>query len=593
MKNNTLASLIKGYEFCDGQREKSFFCRKFSGKVSRKSAKFFSPLKSLTNALAYTKLRNYGILFLLFGLLTIFIQFAKSSLGASGTDAYGALIVGASFSLIAATLLIFDKPLSEGLQEWAVTDFILFDFLRIKKSVTKSERTMNAPTAAFIGILLAALGYFIPARTVALAIGATIYLAVAIASPEFSLFTTLLVLPITPIFEFDRTILAVLIAICALSFTRKVLTGKRVYSFEQYDLVILLMLFFMLISGIFLGGMSSFINSMFSLALALGYFAASNIITNRRLYECALTAISLSSLPISVMTAVEFIKASVSSDISLTEYEITATFTSGGTLSAFLTVAAICSYLLFKYFERGRAGMIFAVLLLLDIIAIILATRVDAITAILISAILITAASKNKKALYLTIIIYILLHFVYFIPENAIISLAEKTGLNPTAVTERAAATAASAKLLVENLLFGVGIGEAPFSQAISDIAGVSYKSSGNLLLQLGCEGGIFVPMLFLILMLIRSAHVYKYLPYAHKSVTSASLTMSGAVYSLLLLGIFENVFADPAIYCLFFVVFGIGSAMLRASKTEHDERLGYFTDTLSMQSSSVDIDVD
>ena len=170
--------------------------------------------------------------------------------------------------------------------------------------------------------------------------------------------------------------------------------------------------------------------------------------------------------------------------------------------------------------------------------------------------------------------------------------LAEKIKLDGSVVAERAAALIDSLKLLSKNLIFGVGIGEDAFSDAILKASGATHASSGNLLLQLACEGGIFVPVFFLLLMLIRSAHVYRYLPYAHKSVTSASLTMSGAIYSLLLLGIFENIFADPAIYCLFFVVFGIGSAMLRASKTEHDEKLGYFTDTLSMHSSSVNIDI-
>lgn len=592
MKNNTLSSLITGYEESSGNK-KSFFSLKLSGKVSRKNAKLLSPFKNLADALSYTKLRNYGILFLVFGLLTIFIQFAKSSLGKAGADSYTTLIIGAAFSLLAAALLAFDKPLCEGLQDWIVTDFILFDFLRIKRTYVKGGKKMNLPTAIFIGLLLGGIGYFIPVWIVAVSLGSLIYLALAISSPEFSLFTTLLVLPITPMFEKDTVVLCVLIAICTLSFTRKVLSGKRVYNLEQYDVVIFLMLFFMLISGIFLGGVSSFVNSLFLLTLTLGYFAASNIITNRRLFECSLSAISLSSVPIAIMTVTEFIRSAATPDASFPNYNLHATFTSSGTLSAFLTIAAICSYLLFKYFERSRYGIFFGALLLLDTVSIILAVRVDALLTLLISAIIITAASRNRKALVLTIIIYISLHFIYLIPEDAFIAFAQKFQFDTADISERAAAITASLKLLLQNLLFGVGIGKAPFSNAISKLSGVAYTSSGNMILQLACEGGIFVPLLFLLLMLIRSIHVYRYLPYAHKSVTSASLTMSGAIYSLLLLGIFGNVFGDPAIYCLFFVVLGIGSAMLRASKTEHDEKLGYFIDTLSMHSSSINIDLE
>lgn len=593
MKNNTLAALFGGYEDTDGLREKSFFCRKISGKPSKRGIKFFSPLSKLTKALAYTSLRCYGVAFLLFGLLTIFIQFAKTSLGEGGGDGYSAVIIGTGFSLLAAALLAFDKPLCSGLQEWVVTDFILFDFLRIKKTLTaKTVRTVNAPTAAIIGILLAAVGCFVPVYIVAAALGGIIYIAVSMSSTEFSLFTTLLILPLTPLFENDRLVLSVLIGLCVISFMRKVMTGKRFYRFEQYDFVILIMLFFMLLSGIFLGGRESFVNSLFSLILASGYFAASNIITNRRLFECALTAISLSTIPITVITLAQFIGSLIPPNTSFPNYNISATLTDGGTLAAFLVVGIICTYLMFNYYENRGRGVFFAILLLLNLAAVIIALRIDALLALMLTSIIISCATKNRKYVFLTIVIYILLHLAYLIPQSSLETLADFIKLDSGTVSARFSALFASFDMLVGNLFFGVGIGKEPFSAAISDICGTPYESSGNLLLQMACEGGIIVSALLVLLMLIRVRHVYRYFPYSHRSAASASLMMSGAIYSILLLGIFEDVFADPAIYCLFFVIFGIGSSMLRASKTDHDEKLGYFLDTLSLHSSSVNVDV-
>ena len=590
MKNKALASLIDGYEENPTIRDKSFFCRKISGRLSRRSVKFFSPLTKLSDALAYTKLRSYGVVFLVFGLLSIFIEFIKNSFAGQSDNSYSTLIVGASLSLLAAALLAFDKPLCEGLQEWIVTDYIFYDFLRVKRTYTKkSVRGINVLLAIFIGILLAAVGYFIPVYMVASALGALIYLAVSMSSPEFSLFTTLLVLPLTPLFENDRTILCILIGVCSLSFARKVMTGKRFYRFEQYDFVILLMLAFMLVSGVFLGGMKSFVNALFSLILTAGYFVASNVITNRRLFECSLTAVSLSSLPICIITAIQFIRLTAGGE-SFPSYNINATFSGSGTLSAFLLISTICSYLMLKYNEKKPVGVFFGTLLLFNLAAIILAFRLDSLLVILISSTIISLASKNKKIFVLTIVIYILLHLVYLIPQNAASSFAELINFGADAMQARFSALFASAEVLFKNLLFGVGIGKEPFSEAVYNVCGVAYESSGNLLLQMACEGGIFVSLLFLLLMLIRVRHVYKYFPYAHKYVTSASLSMSGVIYSLLLLGIFENIFTDPAIYSLFFIIFGVGSSMLRTSKIEHDEKQGYFIDTLSLHSSSVDV---
>ena len=247
---------------------------------------------------------------------------------------------------------------------------------------------------------------------------------------------------------------------------------------------------------------------------------------------------------------------------------------------------------MFKYYESRPSGIFFALLLLFEIIAVLSTFRFDAILAISITSLVINLSSKNRKMLSLTIIIYLLLHFLYFIPQDAFVSLAEKAGDFGLIITERINAFYASVELLSNNIMFGVGIGKEPFAKAIFELSGTAYESSGNLILQMACEAGIFAPAAFLILMAIRAKHSYKYFPYARKSLTSASLTMSGATYAMLILGLFGNVFADSATFFLFFTVFGIGSAMLRASKNEHDEKVFYFTDTLSLYSSSLDVDV-
>jgi hypothetical protein len=247
---------------------------------------------------------------------------------------------------------------------------------------------------------------------------------------------------------------------------------------------------------------------------------------------------------------------------------------------------------MFKYYDSRPVGIFFALLLLVEVFTVLIAFKLDVLFAISVTALVIHLASKNRKMLYLTIVIYVLLHLIYFIPQNIISALTGNFGELSTILSSRAEAFAASLKLLSENLLLGVGIGREPFSGAIYESCGVAYESCGSLILQMACEGGIFVPLCFLWLMLVRVRHSYKYLIYARKSLTSASLTMSGIAYAILILGLFGDVFQDATISFLFFAVFGIGSAMMRASKREHDEKVAYFTDTLSMYSSTLDLDV-
>ena len=91
-------------------------------------------------------------------------------------------------------------------------------------------------------------------------------------------------------------ILACAVVICAISFLRKVLYGKRAIYIEQYDIVIGIMLLFVLISGVFVKGIESFSGSVRMIIFALGYILAGSIITNRRLADRTVISVIMSGV---------------------------------------------------------------------------------------------------------------------------------------------------------------------------------------------------------------------------------------------------------------------------------------------------------
>ena len=58
----------------------------------------------------------------------------------------------------------------------------------------------------------------------------------------------------------------------------------------------------------------------------------------------------------------------------------------------------------------------------------------------------------------------------------------------------------------------------------------------------------------------------------------------------LVIFGAFTYIFSDITMYYLFWCMFGIGSAALRVSKQEYDDRAGYFSDGSGSDAASVDI---
>ena len=64
------------------------------------------------------------------------------------------------------------------------------------------------------------------------------------------------------------------------------------------------------------------------------------------------------------------------------------------------------------------------------------------------------------------------------------------------------------------------------------------------------------------------------------------------SVIMLMVYGVFNYIWSDMTMYYLFWCVFGIGSAVLRISKQEFDDRVAYFSDGSAEDSSSIDITI-
>jgi hypothetical protein len=61
-------------------------------------------------------------------------------------------------------------------------------------------------------------------------------------------------------------------------------------------------------------------------------------------------------------------------------------------------------------------------------------------------------------------------------------------------------------------------------------------------------------------------------------------------VCALLFYGFYDYIFADFTMFYLFFVLFAVESAMLRVSRRARDERILYYEDSRSNDSSSIDV---
>ena len=553
-----------------------------------KAAKF---LNFIGRSLAYTSTRSYGCFILSFGLMSLFLHLGEYYFADEPQIAFS-LIVGASCALLALPLLIFNKPMCIALQDFALTDIVFFEFFLIKRMQRNVNHVSIPPLVAlFLGFIPAVAGFFVPVKWVVISMVLIVGITVSFTTPEFPMILTLLALPYLSVIPMSKIILLAMSIVTFLSFALKVILGKRVYNLDIYDVIIGLIILFVLISGIAGYGENSLKNSIVFIALLLGYFPASNLIVNRRLADCAMNAVVVSAIPITVISVIEFIVELPITSCKAPEYSTPGTsalFSTGSSLAAFMIVAAILTFA-FAIEKKKRSKKIFYYsLFIFETFVIGLLLQFGALVAVVFSAAVYLILTSRKIPHDLIAVLIFGAHLLLFIPMEKLNMLSKALGLSPTLPAVISGYKRAF-KVFSENIWIGIGIGDDSYKTA----TGINSGGIFNTLLGIGVEVGVFALILFVFIIFIRLRHLSYYRHYTNNSFVNTAVKMTAlSTLSLLACGAFANIFEDVTIFYLFWSVFGICSSSLRTAKKEWDDRLGYYGDSRSAELSVVDVSI-
>lgn len=604
MAKTFFKNLIKGYETPIYPREDGgeintgvkFFERSFSGSVTSRKKKILTSgiykmfVRFVTMG-SYTGTRGYGSLFLSYGLMTVIYEIAKGYFGLPGDGSALPTVIGVIMAILAIPLMLVDKPFCIALQDFPPTEYLFFEFFSIKRMQRQTEvRGIPAFLMAMFGVMLASAGIFFGTMTVLAVLVAVVAIYFSFVAPEFAFFSTIVMLPIFPAFESGRAVLIAMIAAAFLSLMRKVVFGKRVYSVEQYDLVISALMLVILASGIFMRGIESFESSLLILLLSLGYSLASNLITNRRLAESALGAIVISSTFTVAYTVYE-IAALVTQKGSgaLWGYSAAATFRTSGAYAVFLLMAIFASGYFASTSGRRSLRVRYSVILVLNILALLLTGRFDAPVALVAGLLAYKIMRKSRKFAPFAMLLVFLPLLLFLLPAE-IFDAAFAANYTKA---EYIQLWSASIAMFLKNPFAGVGIGSDSFSSEIAGYGQIVADNSSSFLIELACEAGALALLVFLVLLAVRLYHRTRYRNYIVEShVTHLSFVSAAMMTALIAFGMTEYIWADETLLYLFWCIFGIGSATLRIAKREHDDRVMYYGDLMTADTSVIDVKI-
>ena len=562
-----------------------FFSYGFSGRLTPSLARLlstraFSLGRRISSVCAATSSRAYATALLIYGILTVILNLGADFLNMQRS--LFSIVFGAVVSLFSVFLFLSDKTIGLAVSDSSIADFIVYEFFCIKRpNRENSSRGISTLALAFFAVALSVLGFILPYYLIpVLAVG--LFVAYfSFISPEFPLFLSLSTLPILRYIPYYDAVLAVLSFLMALSFMRKVGFGKRTYNFELYELLVFGIIAAVLVSGIFYGGVSSFVGAVTFIPIALAYSVTSNVILNRRLCDCLLGSVIFSSVPTSIIAISQFI--SYASTVGFSEAlsnGVKATFDSGTALGAYLTVSIIFTafYVLERGIKRGRALLIIA--LLLELSALVFAGSLIPAVALL-SALIIVAFAKG---------------FTRLLPVGAVISFALPISL--VALLSVESMSRYSSLILNEDLaVFTDRIGAALSSIIRNPVFGIGVDSAEPgvpLLVGLAYSVGVFAAIFLLTIVVLRVLHISSFSRYLKGSHFGTFAIISlAAIASLSAFGTVYFIFSDETLLYLFFAVFALGGASCRGAKESDDALRLYYHYSKREYSATVDVVLD
>ncbi len=565
------------------ETKKSLFDSSEIKGISLKSAKtFFSgklarALRSVSKFFSFTSSRVYGLAFLSFGILTLFLHLGEYYFMDDPQVEVSSLVIGAAFTLLSLLFLPSDKPICSAIQSVRLFDFIVYDFFSINRVQHRGEKNKkNSAEGILFGFLLALFGFFFPTEYAVIFILGLLFVVISMVTPEFPYILSLLLFPYLPLLPYSSYILVIMIVGALVSFARKVFVGKRIYYFEIYDFLFLFLIMSVFVTGVILGGAASTENSILTIVFLIGYFPASNMAVNRRLFDCVSGAISASSIPVGIYAAVQYISSLASGSVIKSK----AFFDSPEIFAAYLSTVAVFSlYLARKRTRRTKKAYYYSVFTLSFIM--LLTTE---LFIVLLAIILVTISRgiiRSKRApIFLLILVAALPVLLFLLSDSA---LAFTSDLFSLSLTERKGVATEAFSFFLDNPILGMGV-ENPFS---------ALDFSSNVYLAIVCRFGILALIVFLLLVVLRSFHFGLFRKYYYDSTVNfyAEISILASV-CILIIGSLSDVFADIKMFYFFTSVFSVGSAALRISKKEKEEMRLYYSDLGKSDLAAIDISI-
>ncbi|MEA4831865.1 MAG: O-antigen ligase family protein [Oscillospiraceae bacterium] len=564
-------------------------------KISRpvEDSLFMHLYRNAVNCLLSANMKSVGIGVFFFGITTTSVYILQRyflKLDAS----YTPLVIGITLMASAIPVIISRSTLCSAISESRIAGGLLFGAfgfipMEIMKTPDQSNRrVLRGLIYPFFGLFLGALTYFINPLYIIAALAAFTAFLMVMYKPEFGCLALAVILPFSPTMG-----LAALIILTGISFTLKLIRGKRTIKFDLSDCFILFFAVLILFGGFVSADVSGSIKpALLRFLFILSYFLVVNLIKTSRLAKQMLSLFIFSMALTSLYGIYQnffgaedttWIDAEMFSDISR---RVVSTFENPNVFAQYLVLLMPIVFALLisrkNFFSKASLFLIFCASGAALIYTWSRGAWLGFVIAMLIYFLL---AFKN------TILIYIIgllsLPFISMVLPSSIISRFQSIGnLKDTSTSYRVSIWKAVVNMISDYFTSGIGVGEGAFSKVYPkySLAGIeAAPHSHNVYLQITTEIGLIGLIVFILAIYFILKQTLSYCRDAASSSDTAMRSLYPAVVGtvsgilgFLAVGLTDYIFYNYRVFLIFFVLCGFAVACAKSAKRERTEINNY-----------------
>ena len=573
-----------GYNLRTGGRVRRFL-RHIRGYFAEsiENSYFVNGIKRRILYLIDLPVKSYGRFLLSFGIYTLLFYFINLLLPAIGVANEGRLNFCIAICVLSIPLIFSDKTLVRAVYQSKMTKFIFSDIFGYREELFEAKENSNphyfSGQSMFLGLVLGVLTLFINPTIIIGIIGIFALCAFVFTMPEIGILISFVFLPFFPLLRYPTVFLVFIILTTLTSYIVKVIRGKRIIRMEIIDLAVVFFMLTLYLSGqISVGGMDSYLSALVASCLLLGYFLIVNLIrTEKWVYRCVycivfsgtLTAV-IGILQYALGYAVnDWLDISLFADIY---GRATATFDNPNYLAAYL--AAVFPFALYLFNKvSGKLRLLSAFSCVSIVLCVVFTWSRAAWLAIIICFVLYLVIITRKSLKYILGAVALTPLFSLFVPSSVVNRFLSIGNIADSSTLYRLYTWNGCINMIRDYLWGGIGYGQTAFETIypLYAFAGIETAvHSHNLYLQIIISMGIGGLVMFAAVMFFFAQNSLSYIkaPFNRSTslITSASLV---SVLAMLIIGVFDFVWYNNAVYFMFWSVLALGVACTRIGKRE------------------------